>query len=101
MIEISIKKNNGVINYIKVSGHSGYAEAGYDIVCASISSISVTTVNAILSYNDEALVYTEADGLLEMGITKHDDIIDMLVSNMINLFQSLAKQYPKNIKFKN
>ena len=98
MIKIHIKNENNKINYIKISGHSGYAEAGSDIVCASISSICVTTVNALVRYNENALLYTDNDGLLEMGIMLHDDVIDMLVENMIYLFENLSEQYPKNVK---
>ena len=100
MIEIHIKKEKDRINYIKISGHSGYAEAGSDIVCASISSICVTTVNAIVRYNENALLYTDSDGLLEMGITLHDKVIDMLVLNMVDLLENLSEQYPKNVKIK-
>ena len=98
MIKIHIKRENEKVNYIKISGHSGYADIGSDIVCASISSICVTTVNAIVRYNEEALLYTDNEGLLEMGITRHDEIIDMLVENMIYLFEDLSRQYPENVK---
>ena len=100
MITVSVKKENDKIKYIKISGHSGYADLGSDIVCASISSICVTTVNAIVRYNEKALIYTDSEGLLEMGIMLHDDIVDMLVANMLYLFDDLAKQYPKNVKIK-
>lgn len=98
MIKIQIKTENDAVKYVKVSGHANYADYGYDIVCASLSSICVTTINAIISYNENSLVYTEDDGLLEIGIMLHDDVIDMLTNNMINLFYSLEEQYPKNIK---
>ena len=98
MIKIHIKTNNDAINYIKISGHSGYAEEGSDIVCASVSSICVTTINAIVRYNDKALVYTEDDGFLEIGILFHDKIIDMLIENMIDLFKNLEEQYKENVK---
>ena len=98
MIKIHIKYENEKINYIKISGHSGYADAGSDIVCASISTICVTTVNALVRYNENSLLYTDSDGLLEIGIMLHDNIIDMLVENMVCLFESLSEQYPKNVK---
>ncbi len=98
MIKILIKKENDKVNYIKISGHSGYADAGSDIVCASISTICVTTVNALVRYNENSLLYTDSDGLLEMGIMLHDNIIDMLVENMVCLFENLSEQYPKNVK---
>ena len=98
MIKIHIKTNNDAINYIKIKGHSGYAESGYDIVCASVSSICVTTINAIVRYNEKALVYTEDDGSLEIGILEHDKVIDMLALNMVELFYNLEEQYKDNVK---
>ena len=98
MIKIHIKYENDKVNYIKISGHSGYADAGSDIVCASISTICVTTVNALVRYNENSILYTDNDGLLEMGIMIHDEVIDMLVINMVELFENLSSQYPKNVK---
>lgn len=98
MIKIHIKKKNDAINYIKITGHSGYAENGFDIVCASVSSICVTSINAIIRYNEKALVYTEDDGFLEIGILEHDQIIDMLIENMVSLFQNLEEQYKENVE---
>lgn len=98
MIKINVKTLNDAINYIKISGHAEYADMGYDIVCASVSSICVTTVNALIRYKENALVYTEDEGILEMGIMLHDEVIDMLIENMLYLLQNLSEQYPKNIK---
>jgi len=39
--------NDGVILGVKVSGHSGYSEAGSDIVCASVSSALIMVANTI------------------------------------------------------
>ena len=98
MIEIKVKKEKDVVKYIKISGHSGYAEEGFDIVCASVSCIAITTVNALISINEDCLVYSESDGLLEIGILKHDEVIDKLVDNMLNLLKSLSEDYKEYIK---
>ena len=45
MINISYKSKDNHINYVKITGHSGYADDGFDIVCASVSSIAITTIN--------------------------------------------------------
>ena len=39
MTNIKVTKNQGNIIKIECNGHSGYAEAGADIVCSAISSI--------------------------------------------------------------
>ena len=56
MIKISINDDE-----ITIKGHSGYKEEGSDIVCASVSSISITTVNALLSIDEDCISYEEND----------------------------------------
>ena len=98
MIKISYKEENNHIKYIKISGHANYADNGYDIVCASVSSIAITTINAIIMNDKTSIDYKEADGLLEINILKYSNFNDILMTNMIDLLQELEKQYKKNIK---
>ena len=98
MIKINVKKENNKIKYIKISGHADYADEGYDIVCASVSSIAITTVNALVSIDEDCIVYSEADGLLEIGIMKHTEVIDKLVDNMLSLLKQLSLDYKEYIK---
>lgn len=98
MIKVSVYKNNENINKIVVSGHAGYDVSGYDIVCASVSTIVITTVNAILRFNDSSIKYEEKDGFVSIDIINHDDIIDKLIINMLDLLEKLEKQYAKYIK---
>ncbi len=98
MITVNVKKKDDVVNYIKISGHAEYAEEGFDIVCASVSSIAITTVNALISINEDCLVYSEKDGLLEIGIMLHDEVIDKLIDNMITLLTNLSLDYKEYLK---
>ena len=100
MIKISYKEENNHINYVKISGHANYADEGFDIVCASVSSIAITTINAIVRIDLESIVYRDDDGLLEIGIVKIDDIVDILIENMISMLEELEKQYKDYIKIK-
>ena len=95
MIKISINKDE-----ITIKGHSGYALVGSDIVCASISSIAITTVNALISIDEDCIIYKESDGYLNIKIKKHDEVIDKLIDNMINLFKELEKEYKKYIEIR-
>lgn len=98
MIKITINQVDSIINEIIISGHSGYEESGKDIVCASVSSISITTVNAILRIDNCALEYTEKDGYLNIKLLKHNKYIDILISNMVDLLNELEKNYSSYIK---
>ena len=93
MIKIDIKKDQIIIN-----GHSGYSVSGSDIVCASVSSIAITSINAILRIDENAITYKKEDGFLEINILMHTNTIDSLIENMIDLFSELEMQYEKNIK---
>ena len=95
MIKININKDE-----ITIKGHSGYSEVGTDIVCASVSSISITTVNALLSIDEDCIIYEENDGYLNIKINKHNEVIDKLIDNMITLLKELEKQYKKNIEIR-
>lgn len=83
---------------ITITGHAGYDEYGRDIVCASASSIAITTINAILSFDSEAINYEEKKDELIINVLKKDEITNKLLNNMISLFKELASQYKENIK---
>ena len=95
MIKININKDE-----ITIKGHSGYAIEGFDIVCASISSIAITTVNALLSIDEDCIEYIEDDGYLNIKIKKHNEVTNKLIDNMINLFKELEKDYKKYIEIR-
>ena len=50
MIKIKVAKN-----YISILGHANYDDYGKDIVCASVSSITLCSVEAIASFDIEAV----------------------------------------------
>ena len=95
MIKISVNEDE-----ITISGHANYKEYGNDIVCASVSSICITTVNALLSIDEDCLVYEEKDGYLNIKIKKRSEVINKLIDNMINLLKELQRQYKKNIEIR-
>ena len=82
---------------IEIHGHSGYDVIGKDIVCSAVSSIVTTTINGILSINNDALKYSYKNDVMTIEIIKRDNVCDKLINNMIELLTSLAKDYPKNI----
>jgi uncharacterized protein YsxB (DUF464 family) len=93
MIKIVINKDN-----IKISGHAGYGVKGNDIVCASVSSIVITSLNAIIRMDENAISYKQDEGFIEVNILKHEKNIDILIENMISMLEELENDYKENIK---
>ena len=100
MIKVNVSKENGIINKITMTGHARYADYGKDIVCAAASSIVITSVNAILKYNEDAIIVNQDDDL-EITIKLHDNVTDLLITNMLDVLTELEEQYKKNIKINN
>ena len=57
-----VRNNNGKIDGFEVSGHSGYANKGEDIVCAAVSAIVQTAVMGIYDVISIDIIYTQRDG---------------------------------------
>lgn len=93
MIKIEIKKD-----LIKITGHAGYADAGKDIVCASVSSIVYTSVNGIMNIDQDAIKFSDKKDILEIKIINKSKVVNILINSMIDLLEDLESQYPENIK---
>jgi len=98
MIKVSNYSINNVTSKVVIDGHSGYAENGYDIVCASVSSIVTTSVNMIVRLDKNAITYEAKSGFIKIEISKHSEFIDIVLENMMSLLEELTISYPKNIK---
>ena len=47
MIRITLHSKDGQITGFECLGHAGFAQAGQDIVCAAVSILTTTCVNAL------------------------------------------------------
>ena len=84
---------------ITISGHAGYKDTN-DIVCASVSSIMYTTVNAIFNLNKDAITFTDDGKECSIIINNKDDITESLLDNMMIMLEDVKRQYPSNIEIK-
>ena len=97
MIKVKLTKNNNYYKGIIITGHANYDSYGKDIVCSSVSSIVVTTVNAIISLDKDAINYDDNTGV-KIKVLKEDEVTNKLLENMLNLLHELQKDYEKTIK---
>lgn len=93
MIKVKVE-----IDKISILGHALYDDYGRDIVCASASSIVITTINAIMSFDSNSITYEKKKDALIIYILKKNKNTKLLLDNMINLLNELSSQYNDNIK---
>ncbi len=98
MTEILVKRKNGSIVGFEVSGHSGFACEGEDIVCASISSVTWCTINGLLNVLGLDVGYEESDAYIKCTLPHLDEEererADILLESMIMFFDELQMKYP-------
>ena len=91
------------ITGFSVSGHSGYAEAGSDIVCAAVSALvtmAEATINDVCGAKAKVRVKEEDARItltLPASCDEEESVQAVLAGMMITLI-SLAEEYPENIE---
>lgn len=98
MIKIKIDYNDNYIKNIKVSGHANYDVHGKDIVCASVSSMVITSVNLAMKYNVSSVKVTQGEGLIDVNVLIEDEVINLIFSNLKDMLEELSNDYEKNVK---
>ncbi len=96
MTKISIVKSNGKYKGFECLGHSGYAEAGEDIVCAAVSSLTINTINSIEQFTDDGfdLEADENTGSIKMYFKDiPSDDSTLLMKSMELGLNAIADQY--------
>ena len=93
-----IKTRNGEYKGFNCIGHSGYAQAGEDIVCAAISVLVINTINSLDQLAGERfqLVTNEEDGLIDCRFEGNiNEKSKLLLDSMILGLREIKKQYGK------
>ncbi len=100
MIKYKIIKNN--LDYkIEVKGHANQNPYGSDIVCASVSTMLVLTINLLEKLglnccNVSKPIFEEGYALIHINMT--NDTAIKILDNLQESLDMLKLTYPKNIK---
>lgn len=99
MIKIKVDYDGNKIDSFKITGHANFDDYGKDIVCASVSSIVITSINLALSLDEKSITYDNSEGLIDVKVINKTDTINKVFENMIAMLKELEEQYKKNVKF--
>ncbi len=87
--------SDGRYKGFKIYGHTEYADAGEDIVCAAISALSQNTVNSIDAFTEDKFSCDVEDGMLVFNLT--DDYISsesqLLLNALVLGLESIKEAY--------
>lgn len=101
-----IKSKNGEYKEVTCQGHTGYADAGSDIVCAAVSMLVINTINSLEELTDTKMevASSEEDGFINCqlkGPLGADAalLLDSMILGLKNVVSQYGRQYLK-LKFK-
>ena len=92
------------ITGFSVSGHSGYAEAGSDIVCAAISavvSMAEATINDVCGAKAKVRVKEQENARITLTLPAscdEEESVQAVLAGMMLTLCSMRDDYPDNIE---
>ena len=98
MIRVTLRTQGECITGFDVKGHAGYAEAGQDIVCAAVSVLTTTCVNALETVAGAKPTVKTSDGRMRVAVPKdsgHD--AQVILQTLRQGLRDLAEQYSRYI----
>ena len=99
MISVTFYKDGAEFSGFEFSGHSDYADSGYDIVCSAVSSAAYLTANNITDIFGIKADVTVFDGHMKLTAHKSDNL-NRLIDGLYRHTLQLKEQYPNDIKVK-
>ena len=101
MTRLTFFKNNKHFVGFRCEGHSDFADEGYDIVCAAVSSTVQFTVSYLTEffYNDVELIIDEQNALIELRCVKVFEDADRILSILDSFSKDLSEQYSDYFTF--
>ena len=105
MIRVAFFRKEGRIVGFESEGHAGYADSGYDIVCAAVSALLITCVNGLesVAHVTPAVRQNDEVGYLKAELPdcldeaqRHDAgvVLDVVEQGI----QAIAQQYPEFVR---
>ena len=105
MTTVQLRRNENDITGICVSGHSGYARSGSDIVCAAASILITTCANALESavHVHPVVDVEQRAAIIDVSLPEnlspaqlHD--AQIVFQTIVQGFTDIAAQYPRYLQ---
>ena len=99
------RRSDGALTGYRAQGHTGYAEAGSDIVCAAVSALTQSTLNGLRNVLKAPVMYDIDDqrALLEAKLTPgatEEQVrqAQLLLLTLLEVLQAIERSYPRNVR---
>ena len=105
MTTITFRMEGDRITGFDSQGHSGYAEAGADIVCAAISALTQSTLNGLKNVLKAPVMFDQDDdgAFIEASLTPEASEAEIQQAQLLLVtleqgLQAIQRGYPRNLR---
>ena len=100
-----VKRSDGALIGYQAEGHSGYAHAGADIVCAAISALTQSTLNGLKNVLKAPVMFDQDDrrAFIEVRLTpeateEQIQQAQLLLVTLLEGLQAIQRGYSRNVR---
>lgn len=93
MTVVSVRKDE-----IKISGHAGYAEAGKDIVCAAVTTLTQTLIRSLEDLARDKIQYEISPGRVDIHFKNLSEDGKLLVDSFFLGICGIEQDFPEHVK---
>lgn len=93
MIAVSVRKDG-----IKISGHANYAEAGKDIVCAGVTTLTQTLIMSMVDLTKDEIGYEVSPGRADIYYGNLSEEGKLLVDSFFIGICQIADEFPDHVR---
>ena len=97
MIKATFYRNKGFTAGFLIRGHSGYAEEGSDVICASVSSAAYMAANTLTEIVGAEADIAVDDGYLKLTLNEPTDKTELILQGLELHISTLAQDYDEYI----
>ncbi len=99
------RRADGALTGYRARGHTGYAEAGQDIVCAAVSALTQSTLNGLRNVLGAPVIadIDDQSATLEARLAPEATEADirqaqLLLRTLLEGLQAIQRSYPRNVR---
>lgn len=98
MIKIKVVKLDQIIHSIEITGHANADECGKDLVCASVSSISIGILNALDEMAKDTCLIECSGNRIYIEVILQSELAQTILNVGLIQLKTIEESYGKNVK---
>jgi uncharacterized protein YsxB (DUF464 family) len=101
MILVTVKTKEDEIEAVTVSGHSGYADAGSDIVCSAVSTAMYVSLGLLEKVCPQYDFHSdEKQALMKLKIITTNEFTKIIMENLVSTIEGISCDYTRYLQVK-